>query len=417
MSLKNFLKALKKKSRLQVGWLVLRRLALGKVTFVGITGSSGKTTTTELIGSMLSLAGKCRTYAGGPDAASRSLVSTDASIDYCVCEVHAGKIASTAKFLRPHIAIVTNVGGDHYKFFRSLEATALEKGRLVEALSPRAIAILNFDDSHVRAMSARTRARVISFGVSPDADIKAAEVSSTWPDRLSLMAAYKNESVPIQTQFIGDYWTTTVLAAISCGVACGLSLSKCTEAIAAFKPVFGRCSAHSVDNGPDYILDTKKAPLWTVASGIRLLRAARAPRKTMVIGTISDYPGARSPRYRNVAREALEVADRVVFVGPNADHVSKLRQGELCDRLFAFQTSYQASAFLTETSIARELIYVKASISDHLERLMLANCEQVVCWRERCNKTNHCSKCKNYHKPHLPPFGLDPVETDSSAFG
>jgi UDP-N-acetylmuramoyl-tripeptide--D-alanyl-D-alanine ligase len=143
---------------------------------------------------------------------------------------------------------------------------------------------------------------------------------------------------------------------------------------------------HKWRGGPFYILDTQKAPLWTVPSGLDFLARARSHRKTAVFGTISDYSGKDSRTYRSLALEALAIADRVVFVGPNAAHVSKLREGELQDRLFAFQTCYQASAFLAEEPFPGELIYVKASITDHLERVMLSQRGSVVCWRERCMK-------------------------------
>jgi UDP-N-acetylmuramoyl-tripeptide--D-alanyl-D-alanine ligase len=136
--------------------------------------------------------------------------------------------------------------------------------------------------------------------------------------------------------------------------------------------VFGRASVHSVPGGPDFIIETQKAPLWTIANTMTIMRNARAARKTMVIGTVSDYSGKGGDTHRKVARLALDVADRVIFVGPQAGHVTKLRQGDVTDRLFAFVTSYQASAFLAETAIAGELIHVKASITDHLERIMLS---------------------------------------------
>ena len=137
------------------------------------------------------------------------------------------------------------------------------------------------------------------------------------------------------------------------------------------------------------------------ASGYDLVRNARATRKTIVFGTISDYPGERSRRYRRIAREALEVADRVVFVGPSASHVSKAQ-----DRLFSFETVYQASAFLSESASAGELIYVKGSIIDHLERIMLSEVDQVVCWLERCGISVSCQQCKKFLVPAPPPLGL-----------
>jgi UDP-N-acetylmuramoyl-tripeptide--D-alanyl-D-alanine ligase len=176
----------------------------------------------------------------------------------------------------------------------------------------------------------------------------------------------------LRRQLVGEYWATSVLAAVACGLACGLSLDACAKAVAGFEPVFGRSSVHSVPDGPDYVLESQKAPLWTMANSITFMREARAPRKTMVVGTVSDYSGEGGEIHRKVARLALEAADRVVFVGPQADHVDRLRRGDVRDRLFAFVTSHQAAVFLAEAPLSRELIHIKASITDHLERIMLS---------------------------------------------
>ena len=135
----------------------------------------------------------------------------------------------------------------------------------------------------------------------------------------------------------------------------------------------------------------------------------------MVIGTVSDYSGKGGENHRKVARQALEVADRVVFVSPQASHVEKLRCGEIKDRLTAFATSYQAAQFLGSTSVAGELIYVMASITDHLERLMLAEFGEVTCWRERCGRIAACPNCSLYREAHPPPFGLTPDGSAAAA--
>jgi UDP-N-acetylmuramoyl-tripeptide--D-alanyl-D-alanine ligase len=391
-------------------WLaILRRRILTKIAFVGVTGSCGKTTTTQLIGAVLSSAGECRIDSGGPHNAARDMLSLKASSKYCVHEVHGsapGRIKEHVRILRPRIGVVTNVGQDHYKNYRTLEATALEKGRLVEWLPRDGVAILNADDPHVLAMAGRTAARVMTYGLSPDTDLRATDISGAWPDRLSLTVVHGNERLRLHTRFLGDYWTTSVLAAIACGIACGLDLKSCADAIAVCEPAFGRCSVHSVPNDSHYVLDSKKAALWTVANSFALMRSAAAARKTMIFGTISDYPGSGSRTYRKVARQALDVVDRVVFVGPQASHVDRLRQGDIRDRLFAFETSYQASAHLASSAVAGELIFVKASLTDHLERLMLDRIGEVVCWRERCGKLSACPECKRYRRPHPAPFSL-----------
>jgi len=318
-----------------------------------------------------------------------------------------GAIPQHVRILRPHIGIITTVGTDHYKSFRGLEAVAKEKCQLVQNLSSHGTAILNADDAHVRAMAARTRAKVFTFGRSLDADLRAAEISSVWPDRLSLTVVHEHEKEHVHTQLVGEHWVTSVLAAMACGIVCGVNLNSCARMVERFRPVFGRYSVHKTPGGAVYVLDTRKAPFWTIPSGLAFIKAARAPRKTIVFGTISDYAGASSPKYRKIAREALQVADRVMFVGPHSSHLTRLQQ-EHKERLFAFQCTYQASSFLAEHAVCEELIYVKSSISDHLERIALSQVERVVCWRERCGvKEVHCGRCTRYPIPYRPPFGLD----------
>ena len=404
--------------RLLNQFAMARRKRLHHVTFIGVTGSCGKTTTTSLVGAVLDAAGKCSAVAGiEPGVAGgnqlddviKNVLSIDAATNFCVQELSGSRlerIPDLVRLLQPQIGIVTNVGSDHYKNYRSLEATARSKGQLVELLPRTGVAILNADDPHVLAMASRTPARVVTFGCSPDADVRAVEVSSCWPDRLALTVTCGSKTHRIRTKLVGEFWTTSVLAALTCGMVCGLELKECAKRIELYEPVFGRHSVHAKPNGPVYVFD-HKAPFWTIAASLAFVKGAQASRRTIVFGTISDYPGAAGARYRRVAREALEVADRVVFVGPQAGHVARLRQGGQRDKLFTFETTYQASAFLAQAAVAGELIYIRGSVAaDHLERILLSQLDQVVCWREGCKKIHFCTGCKKYRIATPPPFGV-----------
>src|SRR5262245_4134019 len=168
---------------------IVHRKRMHHVTFIGVTGSCGKTTTAQLIGAVLSSSGQCRIGAGNNahDAVIKTVKSVNASSKFCVQEVSGsrpGRIARHFRVLQPNIGIVTTIGSDHYTNYRSLQATAREKGRLVELLPRNGIAILNADDPSVLALASRTPAQVLTFGRSPDADLRATEISSVWPDRL-----------------------------------------------------------------------------------------------------------------------------------------------------------------------------------------------------------------------------------------
>ncbi len=115
-------------------------------------------------------AGKCITHWGlRPQLVPKGLRRVKASTKFYVQELNAwveGAIGEQIEHLRPEIGIVTTIGSDHYTVYRSLEATAREKGLLVESLPPGGVAILNGDDPHVKDMAVRTR-RVSSALGSP----------------------------------------------------------------------------------------------------------------------------------------------------------------------------------------------------------------------------------------------------------
>lgn len=408
------------------GLAILRRSTLRRTSVIAVTGSCGKTTTTTLVGAIMSTGGPgyVRAEVNGEFAALKALLAIEPPIKFYVQEIGVaapGDMARLIRLIRPTIGIVTNIGSDHYKNFRSLEATAREKGKLIESLPVTGTAILNADDPHVRAMASRTKAKVLTYGVSPDADIRATESSSAWPDRLSFTLTHGERKIRLKTRLVGEHWTNSVLAAIACGVACGIDLDACADAVAKFEAVFGRCSVHPALKGPVYVLD-RKAPFWTLEACFRFMREARAPRRTIVLGTISDYAGAAGRRYRAAARQALQASDRVIFVGPHSGYVRKL-QDESLDRLFAFQTVYQASMFLAENSLADELILIKGSPKvDHLERVMLSQLDDVVCWREGCGEEKFCLKCRWYRIPAPAssnadsPSGESTLHEDSAYF-
>jgi UDP-N-acetylmuramoyl-tripeptide--D-alanyl-D-alanine ligase len=383
------------------------RAGLDHVTFVAITGSCGKSTARALTAAILESGGPCQHgETWNVDRLGHVLKRVGPATRSCVCEIGAtgpGSLSEPLRLLRPQIGIVTTIGGDHFRAFRSLEATALEKGKLVECLPPNGTAILNADDLLVLGMAERTGARVTTFGTSDHAHVRASEISSQWPDPLAFTATHEGKSVRIETRFFGEHWVTSMLAAITCGIACGFDLATCATIVKSVEPYFGHYSVHRRPDGGAYVLDTRKAPYWTILSALQFVADARASRKTVLFGTISDYSGDGGSRYRRIARQALQVADRVIFVGPNSISAAKLRTAELSARLFTFPTAYQAHEYLHATWTANELIYVKCSTVDHLERVMLAELDTVVCWKERCGSRLDCHVCRKYRIPAPPP--------------
>ncbi len=392
------------------------RRTLRNVCFVGVTGSCAKSTTVGLATAILAQEGPVSesSYENTIRRFAATVFATSRKHRFCVAEISGhpvGAIARANRVLKPRIGVITCVGGDHYAGFRSLEATAAEKGKLVELLPPDGVAVLNTDDPHVRAMRTRTPARVVTYGLSPEAMVRGENVSSIWPDRMSLDVSYADTRLHVQTQLVGTHWAASVLAALATGIAAGVSLEKAVPAVEAFPPVPYRMCPCPVPGAITFVDDAWKAPLWTVSTSIDFLRSARAQRKVLVVGSISDTPKSFHHRYRAVVQQALDVVEMILFVGDHSSAALKTRPHPDDERIMAFDTLYQANAFLRDYLRPGDLVLLKGTTPiDHLDRLILARTDEIACWRHQCGRHNHCVHCRLQRDRFLPDHQATPHE-------
>lgn len=328
---------------------------------------------------------------------STNLCKVKSSYEYFLHETgifNAGDMSKMASLLRPDIGIVTTIGRDHYTSFRTLDATAAEKGKLIKSLPDSGIAVLNADDPYVMGMQNLSGARVLTYGLTDAADVHATDIRSFWPERLTLTIAYRGETVRINTRLFGDLLTTSLLAAVAGALAAGVSLEQCKRSLDGAYAFPSRQSIHQNSRGAWFINDTYKASYWSVEQVVSLMKEARAPRKTVVMGEFSDIGSNESKKYRAMARLGLTVADRVVFVGRTSKYVRKMLTPETQDRLFLFDSTKSAAEFIVEEAMENELIMLKSNTSSHLERLMLDHLKEFTCWKDPCEKPIQCTECK-----------------------
>lgn len=377
----------------------LKRKRLRETTVLAVTGSCGKTTTTSFLGKVLS--DHCHGFVGIRDndenSIMRNLKKVKRSDRFFLQEVSGeapGAMTRKVKVLCPDIGIVTTIGQDHYRSFRTLEATAREKGALIESLPAHGFAVLNADDPHVANMAKRAKARVLTYGLSEGADVRATDVESCWPKRLSMTITYQGQSVRLETNLFGDLLIPSVLGAVAGALAVGMDLKRCVDSLTGIESFPRRMSIHQSPQGAWFVNDAGKAPFWGVAKVLALLAHVNAPRVTVVFGTFSDTKGADSDKYRQTARQALKIADRVCFVGPKAAYVRKRITPELEGRLFVMESAQAAIRHLREDVIKDELILIKSANRDHLERLIYGQSAELKCWKQSCPKMISCHQCE-----------------------
>lgn len=378
------------------------RRQLAGTAVVGITGSAGKSSTAYILGQLLSqkFKGNCSFGPNSDGSIEKPLLETPRNADYFVKEVSAekpGALDRRLELLRPRIGVVTTIGLDHYRSYRTREAVAEEKSKLVKCLPSSGTAILNADDPYVAAMADDTGARVIKFGTGEDADVRASEVSCVLPERLSLVISYQGESFRVQTQFIGEHLAVATLAAVSAALAIGVPLRQCCEKLSEVRPLFMRMSAHRHPSGALLILDTAKAPFWSLRTSFSILSGARTARRTIVLGRISDTSGGASANYRKAGRAALEYADRVVLVGPAALSGRKLKETADGNRIELVPTFVDLVAWLDANLIEDEIVLVKSGKLQHLERLALLPTYGSFCEMHECGRDNTCMRCRITH--------------------
>jgi len=383
------------------------RRRLADVAFVGVTGSCGKTTTKDLVAEVLARGGRVTRSPGTHNAAhwvAQTVLEARPDQAYCVQEIGAsgpGSLDAPIALVQPRVAVVTNIGGDHRSAFRTLEATAAEKRKLVAAVPADGVAVLNADDPRVLAMADVCRGRVVTYGLGDGAAVRAERVTSAWPAHLAFVVRYGEASAAVETRFNGVHFAHALLAAIATGLALGIPLADAVAAVGAVEPWWGRLNQEVV-GGVTFVRDECKSSVWTVPPALEFLRTARAARRVAVFGTLSDYSGRASAVYSSVARQALDVADEVIFVGPQAGRCEGARSHPRGSVLRTFGTLREAATHLERTLGQGDLVLLKgAQRADHLLRLILVRRTRVACWRTSCGRIKFCDECLLLRVPEL----------------
>ena len=380
-----------------------KRRSLENSKFIAITGSSGKSTTTTIIAHLLSercnvtLSWDANTILSFPKA----LLDMDPKSQYGVFEVSGhepGAIDEVCQLLKPSVGVITTVSNDHLSTFRNLENTAEEKGRLAEIIPKEGLVFLNSDDSLVFAMRHKASASVVTFGTNENAQYKATEIEATPSGYLRFVCHYEGESCLFEFKLLGLHFVTSALAGIAVAHKQGMTLQEIARRANSYQGLLGRCSIHHGLDGTIYVCDTMKSPYSTVDLAFQVTQIfTQAPRKTIVIGSISDKSGKARTRYRLPIIKALDLADRVILFG-NAALRGKADAADLeSGKVFIVENITDLQNLINNDRIAGEMILLKGSFKiDHLERIALDAENPIDCWLESCGKHNYCFSC-----PHL----------------
>ncbi len=368
-------------------WLVDRLVADGLVV-VGITGSSGKTSTKDVIAQLLAAAGPTVATKGNFNneiGLPVTVTRADEATRFLVLEMGArgvGHIADLCRVAPPRIGVELNVGTAHASEFGSREATAEAKAELVAALPSAAdggVAVLNVDDPLVAAMAGRTTARVVGVGTGATATVRATGVRLDDRGRASYDLHVEGQApVAVTLPLHGAHHVGNSLAAAAVALEAGIAPRRVAELLGSVTmPSRWRMEVVDRPDGITVVNDSYNANPESVRAAIEALVAMSAGRRAWaVLGEMLELGAASPDEHDRVGRLARgSGVARVVAVGEGARavHDGALAAGAGDGEESVLVPDVPAAVALLEAQLRPgDVVLVKASRGAGLDRVAAA---------------------------------------------
>jgi UDP-N-acetylmuramoyl-tripeptide--D-alanyl-D-alanine ligase len=344
---------------------------------VAVTGSVGKTTTRQMIHSVLghSLAGSAsprnyNNHLGVP----LSLLELAPRHDYTVLEVAAsgpGEIGALAQLVRPTIGVITQLGEAHLGGFGSAETLVQTKLELLDHLPAGGWAVLSGDDERLRRAASDHRANIIWVGRSLDCDLVATDVQCQ-----NGQLTFKVDGRPFEVSVWGRHHLASALAAVAVGRLFDLAHDEIAAGLATFQSVPQRCEISQI--GQTVIInDTYNASPTAMRAALELLRDFEAPgRRIVVCGDMRELGEQSSEFHRRLGDEVVTLCgdDMLVACGQHAQEVvdGARQAGMSATRIVACRSPEDTIPLLDQAIAPGDVVLIKGSRALAMERLVSA---------------------------------------------
>ena len=348
---------------------------------IGITGSTGKTTTKDMVAALLATRYRVLKSEGNLNneyGLPLSLLRLSEEHELAVLEMamaHKGELAKLCALAEPNLGVVTNVAPVHLEFFSSVEEIAEAKRELIQGLQPPATAVLNADDARVSSFAQGFAGRVVRFGTEKAAEVRAENVDDRGlaGSEFDLVVGGKHERISLGLP--GRQHISNALAAAAAASMFQVEPAQAREALAGFEPRPLRGQRIQFEQGFTVVNDAYNSnPVALASMAEALSRTPEAKRRLLVAGEMKELGAGAAELHRQAGEKiaALGNIDFLAGVGGTARHLiaGATAAGMPEERAKFFASKQDMGDWLCRTVRAGDWVLLKGSRAIELETLL-----------------------------------------------
>ncbi len=343
---------------------------------IGITGSSGKTTTKEMVAAVLSQSfnvlknkGNFNNTIGLP----HTIMELDKNHEICVMEMGMnsfGEISKLTSIVKPDTAVITNIGTAHIEYLGNRKNILKAKLEIIENFTAQNTLIINGDDEMLKTINSKDFA-VMSFGLNKNNDIFAFDCVQINNEGTKFYVNIEDKSQLFYIPLIGSHNIYNSLCAIAIGIQMGIKIEKIKLGLSNFKPPEMRMESFTSKDGTIIINDAYNANPESMKAAIETLSSVRSKsRKILVLGDmleLGDY--ADNEHYKVGSYAALNDMDILVTIGKKSKLIQKGALDNGIKKAFHFDNNQSALGYLNEEVRPFDTILIKGSRAGKMEEI------------------------------------------------
>lgn len=350
-----------------------------KAKIVGITGSTGKTTTKEFSSSLLSASfnvlkseGNFNNYLGLP----LSILRLNNKHEVVVLEMamsSAGEIRTMTQIAPPDISVITNISPVHLQFFKSLDEIREAKKEILEGMKAGGTAVLNGDDPQIKKIARDWKGEKIFFGFSPESNIRAQNIRKQGFKGMTLEFIYGQKQKRIHFPFIYESFLYNFLAAAAIAYALSVPLKNILEQIKTLKPFPGRGILIPLKRNIKIFDDSYNSNPKALEAALRGLSDMPSKRKVAVLGDMLELGKKEAEFHRQAGEQVVKWGwDLLITIGRLSASIAEgaISAGMNINQVHSFQDSEEAATKVWSLVEKGDFILVKGSRKIRTEKVV-----------------------------------------------